>query len=290
MNDTIHIPVLLDEVLDHLAPQSGDDYLDLTAGYGGHASQIGDKLGENGTMTLVDRDSRSIDELAGKFGKQSNVQILHMDYLQASQQLSDQGRQFDCILADIGVSSPHLDNPDRGFSFMNDGPLDMRMDNEQELTASEIVNTYDEERLANVLYAYGELHNSRQLARAIVAHRPFVTTHELASVIKGTHKTRMRLLAQVFQALRIEVNDELEQLKSALPLWHRLLRPGGRLGVITFHSLEDRIVKQYVKEYGGDRLDSELTIITKHPVVGSESEVVFNPRARSAKLRVVQRK
>lgn len=290
MSDKLHQPVLLEEVIRLLAPHPGDAYLDLTAGYGGHSAAVLDQIGSEGAATLVDRDANAVAHLTQAFSGDNRVHVLRGDYVSVSQKLQQSEQQFDCILADIGVSSPHLDNPDRGFSFMKNGPLDMRMDPEAALSAAEVVNSYDEERLANVLFTYGELHGSRQLARAIVQGRPYTTTHELASVIHGPHKTRMRLQAQVFQALRIEVNDELGQLTTALPIWHRLLRPGGRLAVITFHSLEDRIVKQYVTEHAGATLDSELLSLTKRPVVGTESELVFNPRARSAKLRVLQRK
>ncbi len=290
MTDELHKPVLLNEVITLLQPQKGQDYLDLTAGYGGHSVEILSRLGTTGSATLVDRDSLAIQHLENRFKNDDRVRIIKSDYESASKKLTQSKQKFDCILADIGVSSPHLDNSDRGFSFMNDGPLDMRMDNVSGAIASDIVNTYEEDRLADVLYKYGELHNSRYLARSIVQHRPFATTHELASVINGTHKQRMRLRAQVFQALRIEVNDELGQLERSLSLWLNLLKPGGRLGVITFHSLEDRIVKQFIREHGGGTLDSELISLTKKPVVGAKTEVVFNPRARSAKLRVLQRK
>lgn len=290
MTDKIHKPVLLDATTQLLDPKAGEDYLDLTAGYGGHASAILDKLGPNGRAMLVDRDESAINYLINRFKGDERVKTLHDDYLSASQSLSSGGQKFDMILADIGVSSPHLDNPDRGFSFMNDGPLDMRMDPRSSLTAANIVNTYSDEELANLLHQYGEVRGSRSLSQRIIQHRPYQTTSGLAAVIPGTYKTRMGTLAQVFQALRIVVNDELGQLSGSLPLWLDLLKPGGRLAVITFHSLEDRIVKQYFSEKGGERFDSEISILTKRPVVGTESEIVFNPRARSAKLRVVQRK
>jgi 16S rRNA (cytosine1402-N4)-methyltransferase len=164
------------------------------------------------------------------------------------------------------------------------------MDQKSTYTAADIVNEFSKEDLADILYQYGELKNSRRLADTIIQNRPYSMTTELAAVIPGSYKYRMKTLAQVFQALRIAVNDELGQLEKSLPLWHKLLSPGGRLAVITFHSLEDRIVKQYFKEHGSDTYESDFKLITKRPLTASREELVFNPRARSAKLRVVQRK
>jgi len=290
MNDKIHTTVLLESTLGLLDPRPGQSYLDLTAGYGGHAGQVLERLGESGTAILIDRDPNAIAYLKKRFKADPRVTILQGDYLSISENLLAQNRRFDVILADIGVSSPHLDNPDRGFSFMHEGPLDMRMDTTSGITAADVVNASSEEELADILHHYGEVRGSYKLARTIIEHRPFQSTTELAAVIPGTHKIRMRVLAQVFQALRIVVNDELGQLSKGLPLWADLLTIGGRLGVITFHSLEDRIVKQYFQAHGGERFDSELTILTKRPVVATKSEVVFNPRARSAKLRVAAAK
>lgn len=287
MSDEMHIPVLLEATLDLLAPKPGQSYLDLTAGYGGHAAEVLKRVGESGRAKLIDKDYAAASFLRDRFKNDSRVEIAQTDYFSASEALVSQGAKFDCILADIGVSSQHLDNPDRGFSFMNDGPLDMRMDLSSGKTAAEVVNTTSEEELANILHQYGEVRGSYKLARKIIQHRPFSTTSELAAVIPGTHKLRMRAKAQVFQALRIVVNDELGQLTRSLPLWTSLLKPEGRLAVITFHSLEDRIVKDFFAEHGGNRFDSQLTILTKRPVIGTKSEIVFNPRARSAKLRAV---
>lgn len=287
-----HIPVLLNEVLTYLNPQAGEHYLDLTAGYGGHARSILEKLGDNGQVVLVDRDQNAVIHLQEQFRDDSRVSIRHDDYFHASGQLLMEGRQFDLILADIGLSSPHLDNASRGFSFQQDGPLDMRMDQRQPLTAAHIVNTWEKEDLVSLLRTYGEVRAAGRLADAIIEARPFETTKQLASTINTVTKgyPKVRLEAQVFQALRIAVNGELQQLQQSLPLWHQLLRPGGRLAVISFHSLEDRLVKQYFTENGGNRYDAELHILTKQPVIGTAQEIVSNPRARSAKLRVAQRK
>lgn len=290
MTKDIHIPVLPKEVIDLLAPHPGESYLDLTAGYGGHAGDVLRLIGKEGKATLVDRDINSINYLKKKFAVDKQVEFIQSDFYSASQELISQNKKFDCILADIGVSSPHLDNPDRGFSFMSDGPLDMRMDGSSQLTASEIVNSYSQEDLANLLFRYGELRSSRKIAQIIIQNRPYKTTNELVSVIPGQYKARMRTLAQVFQALRIEVNDELGQLSRSLELWHKLLNPEGRLVVITFHSLEDRIVKQYFSEHGGNDITNELKILNKKPFTAGPDEIVYNPRARSAKLRALQRK
>ncbi len=286
-NNQSHIPVLLTEVLEHLAPEQGDAYLDLTAGYGGHAGAILERTGSPDRMTLVDRDPRAIDVLKQHFAS-SGVEIRQADFLSASQQLVREGRQYDCILADIGVSSPHLNEVRRGFSIQLEGPLDMRMDQTQALTAEEIVNTWSADDLAKILADYGEEPKARRIAQLILEHRPFRTTTELAAVVARAWPghSRVHPATRTFQALRIAVNDELGQLEQSLPLWQRLLAPGGRLGVISFHSLEDRIVKRFMSEQAGERYDAELRSVTKRPVVATAQELVFNPRSRSAKLRV----
>lgn len=287
MEDEKHIPVLLDEVLTLLAPQKGESFLDLTAGYGGHASKVLERTLQQSSTTLVDRDQHAIDYLRDQ-QELKDVEIIHKDFLSASQQLLEQGRQYDMILADLGVSSPHLDNPERGFSIRSDGPLDMRMDNRQELTAEAIVNNYAEEDLAKLLREYGEEPKARSIARMIVEHRPIQSTHELANIIARAWKgpaSRNHPAIRSFQALRLAVNDELGLLKAAMPRWQELLAPGGRIAIISFHSLEDRLVKDFMKEYAGDRYDAPLRLLTKKPVTAGKTELVFNPRARSAKLR-----
>lgn len=286
-NNQSHIPVLLTEVLEYLAPERGDAYLDLTAGYGGHADAILERTGSPGRMTLVDRDPRAIDVLQQHYASKG-VEIRQADFLSASQQLVREGRQYDCILADIGVSSPHLNEVRRGFSIQLEGPLDMRMDQTQALTAEEIVNTWSADDLAKILADYGEEPKARRIAQLILEHRPFRTTSELATVVAKAWPghSRVHPATRTFQALRIAVNDELGQLEQSLPLWQQLLAPGGRMGVISFHSLEDRIVKRFMSEQAGERYDAELRSVTKRPVVATSQELVFNPRSRSAKLRV----
>jgi 16S rRNA (cytosine1402-N4)-methyltransferase len=288
-----HAPVLKTEVLQYLAPQPGQHYLDLTAGYGGHATGILAQIGQSGRAVLVDRDQNAVDYLVKKFAGDPRVRISHSDFLSASRRLEEEKADFELILADLGLSSPHLDNAERGFSFQTEGPLDMRMDRRSSMTAEQVVNTWSEEALRRILWEYGEVRQSRAIARSIIYSRPIASTSELAGTIRKftSAKKAVGLLAQVFQAIRIAVNDELVQLRESLPIWHHLLKPGGRLGVISFHSLEDRLVKQYFSEHGHpSAFDADAVILTKRPITATSEEIVFNPRARSAKLRVLQRK
>lgn len=284
----LHVPVLLDEVLRFLAPVKGESYLDLTAGYGGHASAVLERTGNYQASVLVDRDQFAITELHKLFGD-TDVELIQQDYLTASQELELQGRQFDLIMADLGVSSPHLNEGNRGFSIRESAPLDMRMDQNQVLTANFIVNSYKEADIAKILAEYGEEPKARQIAKAIVAARPVVNTVQLATIAARAWPghSRVHPATRTFQALRIAVNDELGQLAAALPIWQNLLTPGGRLVVISFHSLEDRLVKRSLAEASGDDYDSELTPLTKSPITATPNELVLNPRARSAKLRAV---
>lgn len=288
MNDfTKHYPVLLAEVLHYLDPKEGDSYLDLTAGYGGHAAEVLDRtLQKPHNTTLVDRDQNAIAHLDEQFGAAS-VQIIHKDFLSASRELLQQEKQFDLILADLGVSSPHLDNASRGFSIKTDGPLDMRMDETQKLTASGVVNNYDEAELIRILREYGEEPRAKKIAQLIVEHRPIATTHELAKIVAQAWPgySKVHPATRTFQAIRIAVNSELAQLEQSLPIWMDLLAPGGRIAIISFHSLEDRIVKRFLASQSGNRYDAVLQLLTKQPVTGGADEIVFNPRARSAKLR-----
>jgi 16S rRNA (cytosine1402-N4)-methyltransferase len=280
-----HVPVLLAEVMQYLEPQAGEEYLDLTAGYGGHAEAVLERTKSAELSVLVDRDQNAVTTLEQKFG--GKPQILPTDFLSASKQLLAEGRKFDIILADLGVSSPHLNEAHRGFAISLDGPLDMRMDQTQELTAKTIVNTYGEAELAQLVQRYGEEPKWRHIAKLIVANRPYETTSQLAVVVSRAWPghSRVHPATRTFQALRIAVNDELGLLERSLPLWVKLLKPSGRIGVISFHSLEDRIVKQFFKELGGDRYDATVRNLTNRPITASPQELVFNPRARSAKLR-----
>jgi 16S rRNA (cytosine1402-N4)-methyltransferase len=282
--DTQHLPVLRNEVMAMLAPQSGESYLDLTAGYGGHASAVLEATGNHAGSVLVDRDEQAITELRRRF---EGVAIRHQDFLSASRELQAGGGQFDLILADLGVSSPHLNVDTRGFAIQTDGPLDMRMDQAQALTADAIVNGYSEAELAELLAEYGEEPKAKQIARTIVRSRPVNSTKQLAEVAAKAWPGRSRVhpATRTFQAIRIAVNDELRLLEESLPLWLQLLAPEGRIAAISFHSLEDRLVKQALRAVSGNRYDAELRLLTKRPLTASPSEIVHNPRARSAKLR-----
>jgi 16S rRNA (cytosine1402-N4)-methyltransferase len=284
-NDNHHTPVLLESVLQYLDPKPQNSYLDLTAGYGGHAQAVLSITDCFDKSVFVDRDEQAIAALQPFAARGS--QLIHQDFLTASRQLWQQGKRFDLVLADLGVSSPHLDKASRGFSILSDAPLDMRMDTRQDLTADTVVNSYDEAELSDVLWRYGEEPKARQIARLIVANRPITNTTQLAKIVSrawpGHSKTHPA--TRTFQAIRIAVNDELGLLEQAVPLWIDLLAPDGRLAVISFHSLEDRIVKRVFAERS-DGYEADISLLTKRPVTAQPDELVFNPRSRSAKLRV----
>jgi len=283
----LHIPVLLDATLELLQPKEGESYLDLTAGYGGHAKAFLQRTGTQASSTLVDRDDYAIGKLSELAN--DNIQLLHTDFVSAAQALIEEEKQFDIVLIDLGVSSPQLDQGERGFSFKNKGPLDMRMDRRQELTAATLVNTAKIAELERIIHQYGEEPTgaAKRIALAIVKNRPFVTTEQLADLILQEHRGKRGKIhpaTRTFQALRIAVNAELQQIETVLPLLPQLLRPKGRVGIISFHSLEDRLVKRYFAEQKADGLEAELQVLTKKPIDGAISDV-SNPRARSAKLR-----
>jgi 16S rRNA (cytosine1402-N4)-methyltransferase len=282
--DVHHVPVMLEEVLTFLKPEAGESYLDLTAGLGGHAGAVLDKTLAADKAVLVDRDPQAAANLKKKL---PGASVLNQDFFSSSKQLLEAGQRFDLILADLGVSSLHLNDPARGFSFMSSGPLDMRMDPSQELTAGQIVNDWPAAKLEALLRASDEPRANR-IAQGIVASRPITDTLQLAAVVKRVYPAHSRRhpATKTFQALRLAVNDELGQIEQSLPLWIELLNPGGRLAVISFHSLEDRLVKQAFADRTGG-YDAELELLAKHPVVPSEAEIDINPRARSAKLRAV---
>jgi 16S rRNA (cytosine1402-N4)-methyltransferase len=286
-----HVPVLLNEVLQYLSPKAGDSYLDLTAGYAGHAQAILERTGSLTQTTLVDRDSNAIKILQETFDG-TDIDLRQQDFLSASEQLLQEGKRFDMILADLGVSSPHLNEDSRGFSLQTTGPLDMRMDQEQALTAETILNTYSIDTLTDILKRYGEEPKARQIAAGIVQARPLTSTDQLAAIASNAWPgySRTHPATRTFQAIRIAVNDELGMLEKGLPIWLQLLASGGRIAIISFHSLEDRIVKQALKEASGERYDAELRLLTKRPVVATQDELVTNPRARSAKLRAAVKK
>lgn len=283
----LHVPVLLDASLDLLKPKAGERYLDLTAGYGGHAGAFLGYTNTYQTAVLVDRDENAIAELKDFAAKGST--LVHADFVSAAKDLISAGEKFDVIMVDLGVSSPQLDKSNRGFSFLHDGPLDMRMDPRQDISAADVVNSYPPQKLLDIILRYGE--EKPNFAKRIVAEickrRPFKTTGELASAIVEIHHggwQKTHPATRTFQALRIEVNQELAQVEDLLPLLPSLLHQNGRVGVISFHSLEDRLVKRYFKEQADAGFEAELATLNKKPLDGATYDV-HNPRSRSAKLR-----
>lgn len=309
MSAASHTPVMFQEVLDLLSPKPGGTYLDGTLGSGGHAEGILEKAGPDGRLIGLDKDPEALGRAARTLAAyRSRCVLEHGDFADMSAIAERHGiREVDGVVLDLGVSSPQLDTPQRGFSFQNDGPLDMRMDPSSPVTAASLVASLPEADLADLIYKYGEEPASRRVARAIVderALRPIETTLQLASVVeraKGGRRGRTHPATQTFQALRITVNRELESLARGIEAGISLLKPGGRMAVITFHSLEDRLVKQAFAAHAG-RWESlqaggrrwvgrapAVRRVTKKPVVAGEEETRVNPRARSAKLRVIER-
>ena len=303
---TDHVPVLADEVRELLALQPGDTVVDATFGSGGHAAVLAPDLRGEGRYVAIDRDPTARDYFEG-FRRRAGVpgRFLRGDFSTVLRQLADNGIRADAILFDLGVSSMQIDRPERGFSYSVDAPLDMRMDPSAELSAAELVNTAPERELTRVFREYGEERYARQIAKAIVRRRrqqPFERTGELVETIKSAIPSPARFgdghpAKRVFQALRIAVNDELAELQDALPAALDLLRPGGRLAVISFHSLEDRIVKRFLRaqEHGcvcppdfpvcACGREPTLRALRRKAIRPSAAEVAANPRAASARLR-----
>jgi 16S rRNA (cytosine1402-N4)-methyltransferase len=299
----MHIPVMRDAVLAGLALRPDGHYLDGTFGRGGHARAMFERLGAAGRLLLMDRDPEAIAHARREFGADPRVAIRHANF--AAMAEWDEARAgLDGVLLDLGVSSPQLDDAARGFSFQSDAPLDMRMDPTSGESAADFLARADEREIADVLFRYGEERMSRRIARAIVTRRiesPIRTTRELADLVERTLGRRERNkhpATRTFQALRLQVNDELGSLERALPAAVEVLKPGGRLAVISFHSLEDRIVKQFIRGPQGAPVRRGLPQPPAEPAplraVGraqmpSDEEVVRNPRARSAVLRIAEK-
>jgi len=301
-----HQPVLYKEIIHALRPKSGGRYVDGTLGAGGHAAGLLAASEPGGLLLGLDVDPQALElarQTLAPFGERACIK--RASFAALPDQLSALGwNTVDGILLDLGASSMQFDTPARGFSFLQDGPLDMRFDPSRPLTAAEIVNEWPEEELANLLYRYGEEPAARRIARAIVAARPVRGTRDLAAVIEKARPRRgpHHPATQTFQSLRIAVNGELEAVEKTLPLAVQALAPGGRLAVISFHSLEDRLVKEFFRRESRDCLcpprqpvctcghKATITEITRRPVTPSEDETRQNPRARSAKLRVAEKK
>lgn len=306
-----HIPVMLNECLEGLNIKADGTYVDGTVGGAGHSIEIVKRLSENGRLICVDKDEDALKAAGERLAPyKDRVTFIHDDYKNLVNELDSIGvGKVDGILLDLGVSSYQLDNAERGFSYMKDAPLDMRMDRSQRISAHEVVNGYAESELVRILFDYGEEKLARQIARNIVrarSEKPIETTLELAKIVEDTYpaKTRWKFghpAKRTFQAIRIEVNDELSSLGEAVTAMARRLEKGGRMAVITFHSLEDRIVKSAFKELSlactcppdfpvcvcGKVQEVEL--VNKKPITASEEELENNSRSQSAKLRVIEK-
>jgi len=291
-----HIPVLLDEALNFLNVRPGGVYVDATLGLGGHSAEIARRLGPEGRLICFDRDPDAmakgrarLDEVAAELGSQMpRLEFQPRAFSEAADAIAP--GSLDGLLADFGVSSMQLDEVHRGFSFRSEGPLDMRMDPRSGVTAEQVVNQEDEDRLADLIYEFGEERRSRRIARAIVRARPITTTAELARVVAAAAPAmkgeKIHPATRTFQALRIRVNDELGEIQSLLKSAESLLKPEGRLILISFHSLEDRLVKDAFKAAKDKRV---FEVLTKKPVTATDAEIKRNPRSRSAKLRAAEK-
>ena len=297
-NEFGHVPVLLKEAIDFLAVKRGGTYIDCTVGLGGHSYEIAKRLGAPGRLIGFDKDLAALPIARERLDvareeEWPRIELIHGSFAGLAH---DVGRTthdgVDGILADLGVSSLQFSDPARGFSFQAEGPLDMRMNPQSELTADQVVNQFDERELADLIYEFGEERRSRRIARAIVRSRPIRSTAQLAAVVSAAARPmnqaerRIHPATLTFQALRIFVNRELDDLRQLLKAAPQLLEPGGRLVIISFHSLEDRIVKDAMRE--GAR-QGQYKLLTKKPVTPGEEEIASNPRARSAKLRAAER-
>jgi len=302
-----HIPVMLNESLDLLITDREGVYFDATLGFGGHSGEIIKKLDENGRLVASDVDMDAFEFSRKKFEGNSRVSLYNFNYslidvIAKIESLS----YFNGVIADLGVSSFQLDNPESGFTYRNDAPLDLRMDKTKKITAADVINTFDESYLAKIFFELGEEKNSRKIARSILEKRntkKIETTSEIVSIISELvpENYRRKTLSRIFQALRIFVNDELENLKLFLENSLKVLKTGGRLVVITYHSLEDRIIKDFFKNetivelspkedpLGLVKKEARLKLINKKPIVPAAFEIKNNYRARSAKLRVAER-
>ncbi len=304
---TKHVPVMLKEVLKYLQPKSGKIFVDATLGMGGHSKELAKKVGK-GKLISLDQDELTLRETQQNFnGTRESVIFVCDNFRNIGQVLRNlEYDKVDGILFDLGISSWQLEHHDRGFSFMEEGPLDMRMSRDGSLKAEDIVNSYSQKDISLILKKYGEEKNASRISRAIVRERdkrPILTTTQLADVIKATTYGYRKIhpATQTFQALRIAVNHELEALTMALSQAVDHLKPGGRVAVISFHSLEDRIVKETFKRFALKCIcppdfphcvcgeTAILDVVTKKPVIATKTEIKTNPRARSAKLRVAEK-
>ena len=285
-----HIPVLLDEVIQFLDPKPGGRFIDATLGAGGHTHAILERSAPDGKVLAIDQDESALSNAKATLESFGSRIVFEHSSFRAVRAIAEANGFASCdgVLADIGISSMMVDDPSRGFSFMREGPLDMRMDRNQAMTASDVVNTYSEKAIADIIYKFGEERRSRPIARSIVRSRPLHTTTDLVRAIErvsgGKRYGQIHPATRTFQGLRIYVNDELTSLEEFIDSSMAVLRPGGRLVVIAFHSLEDRIVKQKFRA-----ATATGRVLTKKVVTAGNEEVQRNPRARSAKLRAWER-
>ncbi len=293
-----HVSVLLQPAIEFLAVRRGGTYIDATLGLGGHSWEIARRLGTQGRLIAFDKDPVALEQARARLSSPPSelaadwpaIELVHGSFAEVTQQVAP--GSVNGLLADIGISSMQLQDAARGFSFQADGPLDMRMNPQSGLTAEQVVNRFDERELADVIYEFGEERRSRRIARAIVRARPISTTAHLAEIVSAAARPmnqaerRIHPATKTFQALRILVNRELDDLKDLLSAVPQILRPGGRVVVISFHSLEDRIVKDAIRDgsHGG-----VFRVLTKKPITADEEEIDRNPRSRSAKLRAAER-
>jgi len=301
-----HIPVLFQEVLDVINPIPGGLYVDGTIGAGGHSRGILERSSPDGQLIGLDRDPAALALAGSNLAEFSDrVTLIHGSYVELVSHLNNRNwHTVDGILIDLGLSSMQMDSPERGFSFRYNAPLDMRFDPDQSFSASNLVNEYTREELAEIIFRYGEEKFSRRIADAIIANRPLATTKELAELIIGVvphTRSKIHPATRTFQALRIAVNNELNALEAFLPAALEVLKPGGRLAVIAFHSLEDRIVKRYFRQESRDCIcppeipicvcghKAKIKEITRRPIRPEDKEIDGNPRARSAKLRAAEK-
>jgi 16S rRNA (cytosine1402-N4)-methyltransferase len=291
-----HVPVLLNQSLEFLALRAGGTYVDCTLGLGGHSSELLRRIGPEGRLIAFDRDSEALslataklEAIRAELGAEAPALTLINEPFSSIEEHIEPGT-IDGLLADFGVSSLQLDEAARGFSFQADGPLDMRMDTRKGLTAQQVVNEMDERELANLIYEYGDERRSRRFARAIVRARPVTTTGQLSRIIAGSgpaiHTLPIHPATRTFQALRIYVNRELEEIKALMDAAPRVLKTHGRLAVISFHSLEDRIVKDALRDGAREGI---WQVLTKKPATADDDETRTNPRSRSAKLRAAEK-
>jgi 16S rRNA (cytosine1402-N4)-methyltransferase len=296
MKSPRHVPVLLEEVLDYLNVRPGGVICDATLGLAGHSSEIAKRLGGRGKLIVFDRDPEAmelgrarLEEVRAELGDEMPEVVFEPKAFSEASSVIEPG-SLDGLLADFGVSSLQLDEAHRGFSFRSEGPLDMRQDTRKGETAEQVVNQEDENELADLIYEFGEERRSRRIARAIVRARPITTTAQLAEIVSAAAPAmkgdKIHPATRTFQALRIRVNNELGEIQSLLRSAGSLLKPGGRLVLISFHSLEDRLVKDAFREAGRAK---SFEVLTKKPVVAGDEEQMRNPRSRSAKMRAAEK-